>query len=77
MKKISLIFALIVAAGLLFGCGTAAQRSEFWQHDSMYQDWDHLKYSWGSYKHTAPTVAVEKTTDRKWWGLPVEDGQVK
>ncbi|RTZ99783.1 MAG: hypothetical protein DSY90_00360 [Deltaproteobacteria bacterium] len=77
MKKFSLIFALIVAAGLLFGCGTAAQRSEFWQHKSMYQDWDHLKYSWGSYKHTPTDVAVEKTTDRKWWGLPVEDGQVK
>jgi hypothetical protein len=77
MKKLNLIFALIVAVGLLCGCGTAAQRSEFWQHDSMYQDWDHLKYSWGSYKQIAPEVAEEKTADRKWWGLPVEDGQVK
>ena len=38
MKKFSFIFALLVATGLLFGCGTAAQRSEFWQHDTMYQD---------------------------------------
>ena len=76
MKKLIVTFTLILATGLLFGCGTAAQRSEFWQHDSMYKNWDHLKYSWSEYKADAP-ASLEKSKAQKWWGLPVEDGQVK
>ena len=75
MKKLSVIIAIVVAAGLFIGC-VAAQRSEFYQHDSMYKDWDHLKYSWGGYKHQA-TESIEESSDENWWGLPVEDGQVR
>lgn len=75
MKKLVVIIALVVAVGLFIGCG-AAQRSEFYQHDSMYKDWDHLKYSWGGYKHQA-TESIEESGDENWWGLPVENGQVR
>jgi len=76
MKKLGVIIALVIAMGLLMGCGTAAQRSEFYQHDTMFKNWDHWKYSWGGYKHPE-TAATEKSKDQNWWGIPVEDGQVK
>jgi len=75
MKKLSIMIALLTVAGLLIGCA-AAQRSEFYQHDSMYKNWDHLKYSWSGYKHQS-TGSIEESNAQKWWGLPVEDGQVR
>lgn len=76
MKKINLLIALIIAVAFLMGCGAAAQRSEFFEHNSMYKSWDHLKYSWGGYKHQDMGSAKE-STEQTWWGLPVEDGMVK
>ena len=76
MKKLIIIIVIVVAVGLLMGCRTAAQRSEYYQHDSMYKDWDHLKYSWGGYKHQS-TESIKESSDENWWGLPVEDGQVR
>ncbi len=77
MKKLNLLFALIIAGVLIMGCGAATQRSEFLEHDSMYKNWDHLKYSWGGYKHHQDMGSVEKSTEQVWWGLSVEDGMVK
>lgn len=71
MKK----WFLVATVGLfLAGCGTAAQKSEYWEHSTMYKDWDHLKFSWYGYKHPSPQTA-EESQERKWWGIPVESGQ--
>ncbi len=67
MKK---LFMLGLIGLFLSGCGTAAQRSEFWKHDTMYKNWDHLKYSIDGYKKTTPE-AVKKTKVQDWWGEPI------
>ncbi|MDA8125816.1 MAG: hypothetical protein M0009_11585 [Deltaproteobacteria bacterium] len=63
-KKVMMVILLSL---LLFGCGAAARQSEFNQHNSMYQSWDHLKYSWWGYKHTTVEDA-KKSQDQGWWG---------
>jgi len=62
---------VMVLLGLFFtGCGTLAKRSEFWQHDSMYKNWDHLKFScWGYKKPTQETL--KKSQGQGWWGIPI------
>ena len=68
MKKLF----LLILMGLLFsGCGPAAQKSEFWQHDSMYKNWEHTKYSWSGYKNPTPEKG-EKSEEQNWWGIPIE-----
>ncbi len=64
MKK----FGFLILIGLfLAGCGTAAKESEFWEHSTMYKNWDHLRYSWYGYKN--PTLkAGKESVDQKWWG---------
>ena len=69
MKK---IFFLVLLAIFLSGCGTAAKKSEFWEHDTMYRNWDHLIYSWWGYKKPTPETA-EKTKEQKWWGIPTPE----
>ena len=56
MKKLVI---LIFVALLLAGCAS--------QHDSIYKDWDHIKFSWWGYKN--PTAEKAKMSDdRGWWG---------
>jgi hypothetical protein len=63
-------FLLLIVALFLSSCGTAAKRSEFWQHDTMYQNWDHLKFSLFGY--TNPTEeTLKKSQEQGWWGVPV------
>ena len=69
MKKI--IFLSLIAL-FFFGCGTAAQRSEFWQHDTMYENWDHMKYSWSGYQNPT-SESLRKTKEQKWWGIPTPE----
>ena len=69
MKK--LILVLMVGA-FLSGCGTAAERSEFWKHDSIYKNWDHFKYSVSGYK--SPTDETLKASNEQgWWGIPTPE----
>ena len=64
MKKLGLLLLL----GLFFaGCGTAARQSEFWEHSSMYKNWDHMKFSMTGYKN--PTADTGNTSKSQgWWG---------
>ncbi len=72
MKK----FLLLAAFGfLLSGCSSLSE-SEFWKHDSLYKNWDHLKYSWGSYKKCAPEDA-KKGQEQDWWGMEPSECKVK
>ena len=67
MRKLFLIMFMVM---LLVGCGTAAKESEFWQHDTMYKNWDHLRYSWSGYKN--PTQGTgDKSQEQDWWGKPI------
>ncbi|MEA3416316.1 MAG: hypothetical protein U9R02_09215 [Thermodesulfobacteriota bacterium] len=67
MKRIVLIFIL----GLfLSGCGTLAKESELWEHDTMYKNWDHLKFSIYGFEH--PSIeSLKKTDEQGWWGLEI------
>ena len=67
VKKIIFIFIL----GLfLSGCGTLAKKSEFWEHDTMYKNWDHFKFS--VYEFKSPSLEnLKKTNKQGWWGLEI------
>ena len=72
-----MIRRLLVLMGLglfLAGCGTTAERSEFWQHDSMYRSWDHMKYSWSGYKKP-DQQSLKKSQSEDWWGIPTPEGE--
>lgn len=61
---------LLLLVAFLMGCGTAAQRSEFYQHDTHYKNWDHMKFSWFTYQQ--PTKDDAKMSGQQgWWGEPV------
>jgi len=73
MKK-SVVFLLI--AIFLAGCSGTLKQSEFMEHDKMYKNWDHMKYSWFGYRN--PTAEdQQKSIDQKWWGFeyPYVPGQ--
>ncbi len=67
MKK--LIMGGLLAI-FLMGCGQSALRSEFWQHDSVYKNWDHMKFSWFGYG--TPTAEDQlNSVEQGWWGIDV------
>ena len=68
MKK---LFLVLIMAMFLLGCGGSAKKSEFWEHDTMYRNMDHLKFSWKGYKSPTPkTQKMSQTED--WWGIPID-----
>ena len=68
MKKVIL---LLVSVMFLMGCGAAAQRSEWYQHDTHFKNWKHLKFSVTGYKN--PSAKDAKFSDsQEWWGEPIE-----
>ncbi|MGD9366822.1 MAG: hypothetical protein PVH87_14065 [Desulfobacteraceae bacterium] len=67
MKK----FIILALLGLFVaGCGQSALRSEFWQRDSVYKNWDHMKYSWFGYRNQT-AEDVSKSKEQGWWGIDV------
>ena len=52
----------------LSGCGAAARESEFWEHDSMYKNRDHMLYSWYRHKDCKPE-AGKMSVEQGWWGI--------
>ena len=56
------IFLLIIMALIITGCS-----SEFYTHDSLYKDWDHMEFSWWGYKNPTPEYA-KMSEERGWWG---------
>jgi hypothetical protein len=67
MKK----FVLLAMLGLfLAGCGASAKQSEFWQHDAIYKNWDHLKFSWTGGNNATQEIA-QKSQEQEWWGIEV------
>lgn len=70
MKRLIL---LLVAIAFFAGCA-AAERSEFFLHDTMYRDGGHLWYSWHKYK-TTDQDDMKKSQERNWWGETIEGDQ--
>jgi uncharacterized lipoprotein YajG len=73
MKKILMI---LVVCFLLAGCGTAARQSEFWDHSSMYQNWNHMCFSWYGHKKVTSEDA-KKSQAQGWWGIPISADQTR
>jgi hypothetical protein len=63
MKKLALLVVLIA---FLAGCA-GADSSDFWKHDTMYKNSDHMKYSWSGYQDCG-SVYTTATKDQNWWG---------
>jgi hypothetical protein len=65
-------FLLVLLLGLFVcGCGASARESEFWQHDSVYKNNEHMYFSLSGYK--SPTEETGKLSEKEaWWGIPIE-----
>lgn len=64
------LLALLILTAFVFGCGAAAQKSEFWQHDTMYRTNDHMRYSWSGFRN--PTAETgKKSIEQGWWGIEI------
>mgnify|MGYP003439681071 CR=1 FL=1 len=61
------LLALLVLSLCVAGCGTAAQKSELWEHDTIYRNWDHMRFSWGGHKEVSQQEA-KKSFEEGWWG---------
>ena len=71
MKLLRLVLVLMLIF-VAVGCASQqVEESEFWQHSSVYKNWDHLKFSTTGYKSPVPGVA-EKSQEQGWWGIPVD-----
>jgi hypothetical protein len=73
MKRIATVMLVLVMAIAVAGCGLKAGRD--WKPQAegpqpLYQDLDHVSFSWFGYKKV--TAADAKMSDaEKWWGTEV------
>jgi hypothetical protein len=67
MKRL-LIIGLVL---ILCGCCSAIRESEFFKHDSVYNDWSHLGFSWIGYRNIDQNDVI-KSKERNWWGITKE-----
>lgn len=68
MKRVVVV---LMAVLFLAGCGAAARESGYKEHNSLYRDWEHFKFSAWGYKHVDPKE-VQMSKEREWWGKTVE-----
>jgi len=64
MKK---LLALLFVIACVAACGTAAKKSELWEHDTIYKNWDHMSFSLGGHQEVSPEEA-KKSVEEGWWG---------
>jgi len=64
MKK---LFVLLVLTACAAGCGGPASQSGVWEHDTLYKNLDHMRFSWGGYKEVTSDEVV-KSVEEGWWG---------
>ena len=69
MKKLVVLLFMVC---FLASCGQSSliNRSEFLQHDKMYKNWDHMKFSLFG-PDEASDQDIEKSMEQQWWGLEV------
>jgi hypothetical protein len=60
-------FAVTLMVLFLSGCGAVAKESGFYDHNTMYRDWDHAKFSLWGYK-AVDQKEVKESNEENWWG---------
>ena len=65
------LFLVLLGVMFLSGCGAAARESGFYEHNTMYRDWEHFKFSAWGYKQVDQKEA-QLSKEEDWWGTPVE-----
>jgi hypothetical protein len=70
-EEMKRLFAVILMLLFLSGCGAAARESGFYEHNTMYNNWDHLKFSNYGYKKV-DSKEVRQSNAENWWGITVE-----
>jgi hypothetical protein len=63
------LFFVMMAVLFLAGCGAAARESGFYQHNSVYKNWDHMKFSIFGHREVSAKEAKE-SNEQDWWGIP-------
>jgi len=66
--------AVMMTVLFLSGCGAAARESGFYEHSTMYRNWDHLKFSMCGYKKVGPQE-VRQSKEQEWWGKTIEESK--
>ncbi len=64
------LFVVLLGVMFLFGCGAAARESGFYEHNTMYRDWDHFIFSIYGYKQVDQKEA-KLAKEQGWWGTHV------
>ena len=59
MKKLIVLLFIVF---LLAACS-----DEWYAHDSIYKDWDHIKFSWWGHSNVTAEDA-QMSQERGWWG---------
>ena len=72
-KEINMKRFFLVLAAVLFlaGCGAAARESGYYEHNTLFNSWEHMKFSLCGYKQVDPSE-VQKSKEEGWWGVTVE-----
>jgi hypothetical protein len=65
------LFVVLLGVMFLSGCGTAARESGFYDHNTMYRNWDHMKFSIWGYKQVDQKEA-QQSKEENWWGTTVQ-----
>lgn len=65
------LFVVMMTALFLSGCGAAARESGYYEHNTLYKSWEHLKFSMCGYKNVDQKEAM-LSKEQGWWGLTVE-----
>ena len=65
------LFVVMMTALFLSGCGAAAWESGYYEHNTLYRNWDHLRFSMSGYKNV-DQKEVRLSKEQDWWGLTVE-----
>lgn len=68
MKRLLAVTLIVL---FLFGCGAAARESGFYDHNTMYRDWDHAKFSMWGYKAVDKKEAQQSKVE-DWWGKTIQ-----
>ena len=59
------LIALIVLVFMIAACSP-----EFYEHDSIFKDWDHWGFSWWGYKNPTSEDA-RSSAENGWWGAEI------
>ena len=68
------LFFVLLGIVILSGCGAAARESGFYEHKTMYDSWEHLKFSVSGYKQVDQKEA-QLSKEQDWWGVPVNQSK--